>query len=190
MGSAKSNRVSSGASLANCVPPPCGGGKQLQPPGRQGVNPCWFVAVVAGGYNTRFIGLIRREKNPLMGSLFSTNQWFWQERILRIAHQSSLKEAELYLFVDTVYWIIIYELVMNYIYIYIYELWFIMMYHYVHYGTMDIINYMILLSQAAGFAMEDPLDSKSNDLVDMGPELSCVVSAYRLALNQIMSWAR
>jgi hypothetical protein len=49
---------------------------------------------------------------------------------------------------------------------------------------------MILLSQAAGFAMEDPLDSKSNDLVDMGPELSCVVSAYRLALNQIMSWAR
>lgn len=65
-----------------------------------------------------------------------------------------------------------------------------MMYHYVHYGTMDIINYMILLSQAAGFAMEDPLDSKSNDLVDMGPELSCVVSAYLLALNQIMSWAR
>ena len=40
MGSAKSNRVSSGASLANCVPPPCGGGKQLQPPGLQGVNPC------------------------------------------------------------------------------------------------------------------------------------------------------
>jgi hypothetical protein len=127
----------------------------------------------------------KTRKNPLMGSLFSTNQWFWQERILRIAHQSSLKEAEWYLFVDKVYWIIIYELVMNYIYIWI------MIYHDVslcslwHYG-----HYMILLSQAAGFAMEDPLDSKSNDLVDMGPELSCVVSAYRLALNQIMSWAR